>query len=126
MLRFEKVATPCTAATVDWPARVPLAGLLPISIVMLVLALESVCPYASCTVTTTGLIAAPATADAGWTVKASVMGPRGAKPPESQPASSPISSRAKCVSLLDMGSSQPLPEETAGRRFDRSKCPHAT
>jgi hypothetical protein len=95
--------------------------LLPIFIVMLVLALESVFPCASCTVTTTGLIVAPATADAGWTVKASVMGPRGAKPPESQPANSQISSSAKFVSLLNMGSPQPLlPEETAGRRFDRS------
>src|SRR6516165_1829403 len=111
MLRFEKVATPCTAATVVWPARVPLAGLLPIFIVMLVLALESVFPCASCTVTTTGLIVAPATADAGWTVKASVMGPRGAKPPESQLANSQTSSRAKLVSPLDTDSPQPLLRE---------------
>src|SRR5215813_2521450 len=103
MVRSEKVATPCTAATVVWPARVPVAGLLPIANVMLVLALESVCPYASCTVTTTGLIAAPATADAGWTVKASVMGPREARPPESQPAQSQSTASATLVRLPDNG-----------------------
>src|SRR2546421_7871 len=34
MLRLEKVATPLTAATVGVPARVPLAGLVPIATVM--------------------------------------------------------------------------------------------
>src|SRR5205823_2173639 len=72
MLRFAKVATPLTAATVLVPARVPLAGLVPIATVMLVVAVVTVLPWASWTVTcTAGVIAAPATAVLGWTVKTS-------------------------------------------------------
>src|SRR5207245_2521989 len=70
MLRFAKVATPLTAATVVVPERVPLAGLVPISIVMLVVAVATVLPWASWTATcTAGVIAAPATALLGCTVK---------------------------------------------------------
>src|SRR5256885_2163472 len=47
MLRSEKVATPLTAATVVVPARVPLAGLVPIATVMLVVAGRQVLPWAS-------------------------------------------------------------------------------
>src|SRR2546427_69949 len=47
MLRFAKVATPLTAATVGVPARVPLAGLVPIATVMLVVAVVTVLPWAS-------------------------------------------------------------------------------
>src|SRR5205807_1556212 len=72
MLRLEKVATPLTAATVVVPARVPLAGLVPIATVMLVVAVVTVLPWASWTVTcTAGVIAAPAAALLGCTVKAS-------------------------------------------------------
>src|SRR2546422_695984 len=53
MLRFAKVATPLTAATVGVPARVPLAGLVPIATVMLVVAVVTVLPWASWTVTCT-------------------------------------------------------------------------
>src|SRR5438034_993042 len=61
MLRFAKVATPLTAATVGVPARVPLAGLVPIATVMLVVAVVTVLPWASWTATcTAGVIAAPA------------------------------------------------------------------
>src|SRR2546425_1076020 len=49
MLRFAKVATPLTAATVGVPARVPLAGLVPIATVMLVVAVVTVFPWASWT-----------------------------------------------------------------------------
>src|SRR2546421_261209 len=49
MLRFAKVATPLTAATVGVPARVPLAGLVPIATVMLVVAVVTVLPWASWT-----------------------------------------------------------------------------
>src|SRR5438128_5910455 len=70
MLRFAKVATPLTAATVGVPARVPLAGLVPIASVMLVVARVTVLPWASWTVTcTAGVIAAPAAALLGCTVK---------------------------------------------------------
>src|SRR5438046_3148792 len=63
MLRFAKVATPLTAATVGVPARVPLAGLVPIATVMLVVAVVTVLPWASWGVTcTAGVIAAPAAA----------------------------------------------------------------
>src|SRR5438445_10855834 len=69
MLRFAKVATPLTAATVGVPARVPLAGLVPIASVMLVVAVVTVLPWASWTVTcTAGVLVAPAAALLGCTV----------------------------------------------------------
>src|SRR5205814_721481 len=72
MLRFAKVATRLTAATVGVPARVPLAGLVPNAAVMLVVAVVTVLPWASWTVTcTAGVIAAPAAALLGCTVKSS-------------------------------------------------------
>src|SRR2546425_1023248 len=72
MLRFAKVATPLTAATVVVPARVPLAGLVPIATVMLVVAVVTVLPWASWTATcTVGVIAAPAAVLLGCTVKTS-------------------------------------------------------
>src|SRR5438132_11075709 len=72
MLRLEKVATPLTAATVVVPARVPLAGLVPIATVMLVVAVVTGLPWASWTATcTAGVIAAPAAALLGCTVKTS-------------------------------------------------------
>src|SRR3989440_9108557 len=71
MLRSEKVATPLTAATVVVPERVPLAGLVPMATVMLVVAVVTVLPWASWTVTcTAGVIAAPAAALLGCAVKA--------------------------------------------------------
>src|SRR5438034_1118106 len=75
MLRLEKVATPLTAATVVVPARVPLAGLVPIASVMLVVAVVTVLPWASWTATcTAGVIAAPAAALLGCTVRSDVGG----------------------------------------------------
>src|SRR3989442_1847744 len=72
MLRLEKVATPLTAATVVVPARIPLAGLVPIATVMLVVAVVTVLPWASWTATwTAGVIAAPAAALLGCTVNTS-------------------------------------------------------
>src|SRR5213596_3562376 len=71
-LKVENVATPFTAATVVVPERVPLAGLVPIASVMLVVAVVTVFPWASWTVTcTAGVFAAPAAALLGWTVKTS-------------------------------------------------------
>src|SRR5205809_7218760 len=71
-LKVEKVATPLAAATVLVPARVPLAGLVPIARVMLVVAVVTVLPWASWTATcTAGVFTAPATALLGCTVKAS-------------------------------------------------------
>src|SRR2546425_17686 len=73
MLRFAKVATPLTAATVVVPERVPLAGLVPIATVMLVVAVVTVLPWASWTATcTAGVIAAPAAVLLGCTVKTSL------------------------------------------------------
>src|SRR2546422_8791979 len=72
MLTFAKVATPFTAAAVVVPARVPLPGLVPIATVMLVVAVVTVLPWASWTVACTpGVIAAPAAAVLGCTVKTS-------------------------------------------------------
>jgi hypothetical protein len=69
-LRFAKVATPLAAATVVVPARVPLAGSVPIFTVMLVVAVVTVLPWASWTATcTAGVIAAPTAALLGCTVK---------------------------------------------------------
>src|SRR5437773_1430673 len=45
-LNVENVATPFTAAIVVVPARVPLAGLVPIATVMLVVAVVTVLPWA--------------------------------------------------------------------------------
>ena len=74
MLRFEKVATPLTAATVAVPERVPLLGLVPMATVMLVVALVTVFPCASWIATwIAGLIAAPAVTFAGWTVSVSLL-----------------------------------------------------
>src|SRR5437660_11749104 len=70
MLTFANVATPLTAATVVVPARAPLAGLVPIASVMLVVAVVTVLPWASWTVTcTAGVFIAPAAALLGCTVK---------------------------------------------------------
>src|SRR5438552_1956731 len=72
MLRFANVATPLTAATVVVPERVPLAGLVPIASVMLVVAVVTALPCISWTATcTAGVIAAPAAALLGCTVKTS-------------------------------------------------------
>src|SRR5207253_909732 len=72
MLRFAKVATPLTAATVVVPERVPLARLVPIATVMLVVAVVPVWPCASWPVSCTpGVIAAPAAAELGCSVKTS-------------------------------------------------------
>src|SRR6058998_139445 len=72
MLTFANVATPLTAATVVVPERVPLAGLVPIASVMLVVAVVTALPCASWTATcTAGVIAAPAAALLGCTVKTS-------------------------------------------------------
>src|SRR5436309_872111 len=72
MFRFAKVATPLTAATVVVPARVPLAGLVPMASVMLVVAVVTGLPWASWTATCmAGEFAAPAAALLGCTVKTS-------------------------------------------------------
>src|SRR5512139_563198 len=73
MDRLESVATPFTADTVVVPESVPPPGLVPIATVMLAVELVTVLLKTSCTVTcTAGLIATPAVAFAGWTVKASL------------------------------------------------------
>src|SRR5262245_53957023 len=73
MERLEKVATPATAVAVVVPDSVPPPGLLPRATVTLAVELVTVFPNASCTATcTAGLIAAPAVAFAGCTVKASL------------------------------------------------------
>src|SRR3989442_340088 len=72
MLRFAKVATPLTAATVVVPARVPLAGLVPIATVMLVVAVVTLLQWAAWPgACMAGVTAAPAAALLGCTVKAS-------------------------------------------------------
>ena len=69
------VASPRTAFTVVVPASVPLPGSVAIATVTVLVAPTTVLPTASWMATTTaGLIATPATALLGWTVKASVGG----------------------------------------------------
>src|SRR6266576_235742 len=71
-LKVENVATPFTAATVLVPARIPLAGLVPIATVILLVAVVTVLPCASSTATcTAGVFIAPAAALLGCTVKTS-------------------------------------------------------
>src|SRR5947207_14338481 len=71
MDRLEKLATPALAFAVVVPESVPPPGLVPIATVMLADELVTVLPNASCTATcTAGLIAAPAAALIGCTVKA--------------------------------------------------------
>src|SRR6476646_6681701 len=73
MDRLENVATPLAAATVAVPDSVPPLGLKPMDTVMLATELLTVLLNASCTVTcTAGLIATPAVAFDGCTVKASL------------------------------------------------------
>src|SRR2546425_5273876 len=72
MLRLEKVARRLREATVVGPGSAALGGLAPIAAVMLVVAVVTVLPWASWTATcTAGVIAAPAAAVLGCTVKTS-------------------------------------------------------
>src|SRR5262245_31466269 len=72
MDRLEKVATPAIADTVVVPDSVPPPGLVPSATVMLAVEVVTVFPNASCTAAcTAGLIATPAVAFVGCTVKAS-------------------------------------------------------
>ncbi len=71
-MRFEKVATPPTAATVVAPDKVPPAGFSPIATVTAPLKPGTVFPRASRAVTcTAGVMAAPAVVLLGCVVKAS-------------------------------------------------------
>src|SRR2546428_12946877 len=73
MLRFEKVATPATAATVAAPDRVPPAGLLAMEIVTFPVKPVTVFPKESrAAIWTAGAITIPATVLAGCSAKASV------------------------------------------------------
>src|SRR5262245_8962516 len=73
MERLENGGTPATADAVIVPESVPPPGLVPMATVMPAVELVTVFPNTSCTVTcTAGLIAAPAVAFAGCTVKASL------------------------------------------------------
>src|SRR6266702_1096455 len=70
-MRFEKVATPPTAATVVAPDKVPPAGFSPIATVTAPLKPGTVFPRASHAVTcTAGVMAAPAVVLLGCMVKA--------------------------------------------------------
>src|SRR5690242_4697005 len=72
MERLEKLATPADADAVVVPDSVPPPGLVPMATVMLAVELVTVFPNASCTVTcTAGLMALPAVALVGCTLKAS-------------------------------------------------------
>src|SRR6185369_9235720 len=78
MERLEKLATPFTADAVVVPDSVPPPGLVPTATVMLAVELVTVLPNASCTVTcTAGLMALPAVALVGCTVKASLLAAAG-------------------------------------------------
>src|SRR5437667_9379 len=92
-LKVENVATPLAAATVLVPASVPFAGLVPIATVILVVAVVTVLPWASWTATcTAGVLAAPATALLGCTMKASFVAVGWTGPevlPEHPPSATP-------------------------------------
>src|SRR5262245_21338682 len=71
MEMLENDATPPTAATVVVPDSVPPAGFVPIASVIGAVELVTVFPFASCTMTTTAGIAAPAAVFVGCAVIAS-------------------------------------------------------
>src|SRR6185295_13004457 len=92
MDRLENVAKPLTADTVSVPDSVPLPGFVPMATVTLALELVTVFPNASCTATCTdGLIATPAVAFVGCTLKASLFAAAGlmVNPAEVAPVSAP-------------------------------------
>src|SRR5436309_3164164 len=75
MLRFGNAATPATAAAVVVPESVPPPALEPIVTLMLPAKPVATLPSASCAVTcTAGVIAAPAVAVVGCTLKTSTLG----------------------------------------------------
>ena len=71
ILRFEKVATPFTAATVAVPESVPADGFVPIAMVTELAAVVTVFPWASMVTCTAGVMDAPAATFEGWTLNAS-------------------------------------------------------
>src|ERR1700722_6053464 len=74
MLKFEKVATPLTALTVAVPLRVPLPGLLPIAMVTELVAVVTVLPFASSTLTViAGAIVPPVAVLDGCTPNTSLV-----------------------------------------------------
>src|SRR3954469_12287851 len=92
MDRVENVATPADAATVLVPERVPPPGVGPMATGTFADELVTVLPKASCTVTcTAGLIATPAVAVVGCTVKATLEAAAGLtlNPAEVAPVSDP-------------------------------------
>src|SRR5512132_4087788 len=92
MERLENVATPADADRVVVPDSVPPPGLVPMATVMLAVELVTVLLNWSCTVTrTAGLIATPAVALLGCTVKASLDAAAGlmVKPTLPVPVSAP-------------------------------------
>src|SRR5438094_9437552 len=86
MLRFGNAATPATAAAVVVPESVPPPALEPIVTLMLPAKPVATLPSASCAVTcTAGVIAAPAVAVVGCTLKTSTLGA-----PAVTPAAAPV------------------------------------
>src|SRR4051812_45795538 len=75
MERFEKLATPLTAATLVVPDSVPPPGLALMASATVAVELVAVLPNASCTITcTAGAMATPAVALDGWTENATFAG----------------------------------------------------
>src|SRR5437588_743719 len=73
-----KLATPAVAATVLVPESVPPPGLKLMATVMVAAELVTVLPKVSwTTIWIAGLMATPATADEGWTPKASLLAAAG-------------------------------------------------
>src|SRR5437867_3002521 len=137
-LKVENVATPFTAATALVPARIPLAGFVPIATVTLVVAVVTVLPWASWTVTcTAGVFIAPAAALLGCTVKTTFaagptpVGWTGSEVLPEHPAratphsTTPIQNTPRAGltdqrELLRISIGDPLPEDT-NRRFGSSR-----
>src|SRR5712692_9775177 len=95
MLRLEKVAMPLTVTAVVVPPRVPPAGLVSSATVMLVLALVTVCPWASWTTAWTGgVIRRSGAVVLGWTLKASLAAAVGVGEMDPDPSLHPAASSA--------------------------------
>src|SRR5260221_559665 len=90
MERFEKLATPATAATVGVPERGPPPGLVPMATVMLAVELVTVLPFfLMMGRRPAGALVPSATVLVAWTVKASLEAAAGLmlKPPLVAPVS---------------------------------------
>ena len=113
MLRFGKVATPFTAATVTVPAKVMPGVVLPVERVTLLVAVVIVRPASSWIATEiAGRMGLPAVVVVGWTVNTSFVGFRGVV----------VSLQAMVTSSVATRSCDKYDAEADAGRMDQPPC----